>query len=165
MRKEFLTRVYGPAAEDLEEFFTICERIWKEHPAASKYNTSQKYYWTALAERGECETIRKILERAAAKPLDPKAKILLERLTAVFERNNLQPVRDACKAFLLKQKDHPENYANLLRNPKFEDLGNGPKDETAMADWKKSNFASWVFWCRNYGTCGVTSGLPHVRLF
>ena len=155
LRDEFLTRVYGSAAEDMWEFFEICERIWKEHPVPSKYNTSQKYYWAALAERGECENVRTILKRAAAKPLNPQSRKLVERLTAVFERNNLQPLKEECKSFALKQKANPEKYANLLQNPKFEDLGNGPKDETAMADWKKSNFASWVFWCRNYGTCGV----------
>ena len=156
LRKEFLTRVYGPAAEDMREFFEICERIWKEHPVPSKYNTSQKYYWAALAERGECARIREILKRAASKPLNPKSKRLVERLTAVFNANDQEQLWKECQAFSIKQKANPKAYKNLLQNADFEEINNGENAaDTMMDDWKKSNFESWVFWCRNYGKCGV----------
>lgn len=88
MRNTFLTRVYGAAADDVREFYSIIEKSWFAVGGDSKWNDRARGNWLAcVVKPGLVETCRNALERAAAKVDKPNGKKMLAALRTAFENN------------------------------------------------------------------------------
>jgi Domain of unknown function (DUF4838) len=86
LRKEFLKRVYGKAADDVGEFYSVLEKSWHKVDDISRWNDKAGFVWRRSVEEqnlaGKC---RKLLESAAAKVLNVKSRKMLNALRAAFE--------------------------------------------------------------------------------
>ncbi|MFA6713728.1 MAG: DUF4838 domain-containing protein [Victivallales bacterium] len=86
LRKEFLKRVYGNAADELEKFYAVIEQDWLKSENRSDCNDRARTFWYNFSERQEVvEKCRKILDAATAKISDTRAAKMLAGLRAVFE--------------------------------------------------------------------------------
>jgi len=91
LRRQFLERVYGAAAKDVGEFYSIVEKSWYKLPGVSKWNDKPRGNWQFYVMRqgldGACKAA---LARAKAAVDRPAGKILLERLCKIAEQS-MQP--------------------------------------------------------------------------
>ena len=87
-RQIFFRRVYGDAAKEISEYYAILENAWKKSPGVSNWHESPYGSWAkAVIYAPELENkLRALLRKAATKKMHPNARIMLERLTASFER-------------------------------------------------------------------------------
>ena len=86
LRKEFFTRVYGPAAVEMQQFYNLIEKNWLKAPGASFWNDSTiNSYNAAVFSKGITNKCRTLLDQAEKKPLHPNARIMLERVRKVFD--------------------------------------------------------------------------------
>ncbi len=86
MRREFLTRVFGPAADDVGEFYRIVEKGWFAFPSSSQYTDKSEASWrSSVVSAGTEDACRAALERAAAKVIHPNAVKMLQAMRDTFE--------------------------------------------------------------------------------
>ncbi len=86
MRREFLARAYGPAADDVAEFYRITEDGWFKHPSISQWNDLCSASWrTSVVRPGTENQCRAALERALGKDLHPNARKMLTAMQKTFE--------------------------------------------------------------------------------
>jgi hypothetical protein len=86
LRKEFLKRVYGEAADDVGEFYKLTEEGWHKAGGTSKWNDKSGFLWrNCVREQNLLDKCRESLEKAARKITEPKAKKMLEGLRETFE--------------------------------------------------------------------------------
>ena len=86
LRNEFFTRVYGSAANEIKEFYSIIEENWLKAPGGSFWNDSVfNSYNMTIFSKGLTNRCKQLLALAAKKKLHPNAKIMLNRLTQVFD--------------------------------------------------------------------------------
>ena len=86
LRDEFFTRVYGPAAPEMREFYSIIEKNWLKSPGGSYWNDSVfNSYNMAVFTKGITDRCRQLLTAAAEKKLHPHSRIMLNRASQVFE--------------------------------------------------------------------------------
>ncbi len=86
MRREFLKRVYGPAADDVGKYFSLLEEQWFKSPGKSGWNDNAWANWKkCVVQTGLEKTLRNHLESAAAKVTHPNAKKMLEGVRSNFE--------------------------------------------------------------------------------
>lgn len=87
MRKEFLERVYGPAADDVGEFYRIIEDGWFKSGGHSSWNDLSISSWkSSVIKYGTEKACRNALERAAGKVTNPNGKKMLAALRNTFEK-------------------------------------------------------------------------------
>ncbi|MBO4649201.1 MAG: DUF4838 domain-containing protein [Lentisphaeria bacterium] len=86
LRKEFLTRVYGKAADDVAEYYRLIEEQWFKIPGRSIWNDVANTNWkTHVLETGIVPQCRAALDRAAKKVDKPNGKKMLAALRKNFE--------------------------------------------------------------------------------
>lgn len=91
LRNEALKRAFGPAAADIRQYLSCTEKAWRSTDEVSVWNTRGTRSWQALVELGLDAKCRECLEAAGRKDLNPTSRILLERMTAIFEKNTVRP--------------------------------------------------------------------------
>ena len=124
LRNEYLTRVYGEAAPDVKEFYGIIEKGWLKSKAPSYWNDAAAAAWRAsLSEPGAKEACRAALERAAAKPMHPQARLLLDALRKAFEEQ------------MANTKDFGTTAVRTQEKPPFDpDFKTGPWEKAFVSD-------------------------------
>ena len=86
MRREFLHRVYGPAADDVAEFYRIIEDGWFKSPASSQWNDLSRASWrSSVVEPGTTDACRAALDRALTRDVHPNARKMLLSMRSTFE--------------------------------------------------------------------------------
>ena len=86
MRREFLNRVYGPAADDVAEFYRIVADGWFKSPGSSQWNDLGSASWrTSVVEPGTTDTCRAALDRALSQNVHPNARKMLLAMRQTFE--------------------------------------------------------------------------------
>ncbi|MBQ9337065.1 MAG: DUF4838 domain-containing protein [Lentisphaeria bacterium] len=86
LRREFLTRVYGKAADDVAEYYRLIEEQWFKIPGRSIWNDVANTNWkTYVLSTGIVPKCRAALEQAAKKVDKPNGAKMLERLRKNFE--------------------------------------------------------------------------------
>ncbi len=86
LRREFLTRVYGPAADDVAEYYRLIEDQWFKTPGKSTYADRSWQNWRkCVIEPGLEQPCRAALERAVAKVVHPNGRKMLAAVRANFE--------------------------------------------------------------------------------
>lgn len=86
LRREYLERTYGQAADDMQEFFAITEKEWFDSPVRSRYNDRAQGCWRSyIANRGRAEECQAALQRAATKPMHPNARKMLTSIQTVVD--------------------------------------------------------------------------------
>lgn len=85
-RKQFFSRVYKDAADDVAEFYSIIEKDFIASPGASRYNDNALNSWrnSILVNLHE-DACRNALHRAGTRGLTGKRKAMLDRLVNAFE--------------------------------------------------------------------------------
>ncbi len=97
MRREFLDRVYGPAADDMEKYYRILEEQWFKSPGKSVWNDNAWANWRNCVVVPKLEdACRDCLERAAAKVIHPNGKKMLQGV-----RNNFEEYMTMAREFKL----------------------------------------------------------------
>ena len=86
LRREFFTRVYGPAAKDVSKFYSIVEKCFLGSAGASRWNDRSINNWRIVKEAGKLDECRQALDRAAAKGLTGKRAKMLQALRDTFDR-------------------------------------------------------------------------------
>ncbi|MBO7146134.1 MAG: DUF4838 domain-containing protein [Lentisphaeria bacterium] len=85
LRNEFLNRVYGAAAADVKEFYSIIENGWLKAGAPSFWNDSAPAVWRAsMTAPAAKEACLAALDRASKKNMHPNGKIMLDTLRKSF---------------------------------------------------------------------------------
>ncbi|MBP5639060.1 MAG: DUF4838 domain-containing protein [Victivallales bacterium] len=88
LRSEFLERVYGAAAKDVAEFYSIVEKSWNTLPGVSKWNDKPRGNWQYYVVRPKLgDACKAAIARAQAAVDRPKGKIMLERLAKCVEES------------------------------------------------------------------------------
>ena len=86
LRKDFFRRVYGKAADDVEEFYRLIEEQWNKIPGHSTYRNTPNVEWKKyVVTAGIVPKCRAALEQAKAKVDKPNGAKMLERLRKTFE--------------------------------------------------------------------------------
>ncbi len=86
LRNEFFTRVYGPAASDVQEFYRIIADQFFVSPGKSRWNDQASGNWRmAVVEPGLTEQCRAALDHAAEHELTEKGRKMLDALRTTFE--------------------------------------------------------------------------------
>ena len=86
LRREFLERVYGKAADDVAEYYRLIEEQWFKIPGRSIWNDVANTNWkTYVLATGIVPKCRAALEAAAKKVDKPNGVKMLERLRKNFE--------------------------------------------------------------------------------
>jgi len=154
LRRMYLDRVYGAAADDVAEYLSYAEMAWNRSPFPALYHTNPNISWSALVQCGFVEKCHEALAWARSRNLSPKSRQYLERLIAPFENNNLMKVYPEVMEFSHKQRANPKAYPNIVMNPSFEEHGN--QSGVAQTDTTTLGANHWNFWRRNFGTCGMS---------
>ena len=154
LRKDALKRIFGAAADDVAEYLSLAEKAWNASPFESLYHTNPNITWYALVQCGLVEQCREALTRANKHNLLPKSRKHLERLTALFENNNIIKAYPKYLDFSKKQRENPALYNNIVKNPSFEE--HGDVSGVKQTDTQKLGANSWNFWCRTRGKCGIS---------
>ncbi len=154
LRRMYLERVFGAAADDVAEYLSYAEIAWNRSPFPALYHTNPNISWSALVQCGLVEQCQRALARARSRDLSPKSRQYLERLIAPFENNDLMKAYSEVMEFSHKQRANPEAHPNIVKNPSFEEHGN--QSGVAQTDTTTLGANSWNFWRRNFGTCGMS---------
>ncbi len=86
LRREYLERTFGPAADDVAEFYAITEKGWFASNAKSRYNDRSQACWrAAVVNPGQAEACQAALARAAAKAVHPNARRMLAAMRATVD--------------------------------------------------------------------------------
>ncbi len=94
LRREFLTRVFGGGAADVDEYYRLIEEQWFKSPGQSVWNDVAGGNWRkCVLNSGIEDACRQALERAAAKVSHPNGRKMLAAIHLNFEEN-LQTLRD-----------------------------------------------------------------------
>ncbi len=86
LRDEFFNRVYGPAAQDVRQFYTIIEGCFLSSPGTSRWNDKASNNWRFIKEAGLLDNCRQALDRAATKGLTGNRAKMLQVLRETFDR-------------------------------------------------------------------------------
>ena len=137
LRDKFLKVVYGAAAPDMKEYFSLTEKSWYSEFPVADYHTHTILSWLALSDNGLTEKCRAALERAKSRDLDPRRREMVERVYRVFEakRTTLKDC-EAMRQVWQKLDGAPTAAYNLLTSP------------------------SWSFWRRTHGEGGRDPRIP-----
>ena len=158
LRREFLMRVFGAAADDVADYLACTERAWLHAKSPSTYSSNGGTAWNALGDLGLIPRVRDAIARARSRDLSPKSRTLLERLVAFFEQEPIIMNYERCKKFSLMQRENPSKYPNAVPNGDFEE-GSDKMAAGAAADWNKTGLKAWSFWKKNAkGGFGVAKG-------
>ena len=85
-RRDFFTRVYGPAADDVAEFYATIEKSYLQTPGKAVWNTAVLPTWKqTVVEPGLIENCRAALKRAATRGLTGRRAKMLAVLRDSFE--------------------------------------------------------------------------------
>ena len=86
LENEFFTGCYGPAADDMREFFLQCDSIWMAQPGKARWI---RYYGdfdqTAIYTAGDFAELRTLLDRALTKDLPGKYRARVELVANAFD--------------------------------------------------------------------------------
>ncbi len=154
LRRNAIERVFGAAADDVEEYLSLAEIAWNASPVPAVYHTNGNKSWYALVQCGYVEKCRDALNRAKGRELSQKSRKHLELLAAPFENNDIIKAYPVYLAFVQKQRENPAAYQNIVKNPSFEAHGN--KSGVKQTDTITLGADSWNFWRRNFGSCGIS---------
>ncbi len=157
LRREFLTRVFGAAAGDLEEYFALVEKAWNAAPITAQYHTSAYPTYEAILRLGLYEKCAAALDRAQTHEIDPNAAIWLERVAEAFRNCHYLNVGRRFIDDYMRALADPAGRKNLVVNSGFEIPSDGIFDQ-GKPDWEKSGFQGWSLWYLNPG--GFTSCAP-----
>jgi len=124
LREEFLKRVYGPAADDVKEFYRLTEDGWLKAGGSSCWNDKASFVWyNCVCQQNLVEKCREALRKASMKVSNEKAQKMLAALSATFEQQ-----LELFKPFSLKA-------AGVEETPAFDpDFASGDWQKTATAD-------------------------------
>ncbi len=90
LRRTFLSRVFGPAAGDVEEFYRLIEEQWFRLPGVSRYGDKAYVNWHKhVFDTGIVAECRKALERASTKGVHPHAARMLAGMQSVLDEQLL----------------------------------------------------------------------------
>ena len=99
LRKDFLTRVYGKAADDVEEFYRLIEEQWFKIPGHSTWRDTPNVNWKKyVVLTGIVPQCRAALERAAGKVDKENGRKMLERMRKAFEQYAAMPLSHEIRA-------------------------------------------------------------------
>lgn len=88
MRRDFLTRVYGPAADDVAEFYRLIEEQWFKLDGRSRWNDKAYVNWKKhVFDTGITADCQAALKRAAAKVVHPNAVRMLAGIQEVLDEH------------------------------------------------------------------------------
>jgi len=124
LRREFFKRVYGPAASDVEKFYSTIETGWYDAGGNSQWNDSSSISWkSSVVEMGTVETCRSLLDSAAKKVINPNGIKMLSALRNTFEFQ----IKHVEPSFFIKAK-------KVSSTPEFDpDFNNGDWGGTEVA--------------------------------
>jgi Domain of unknown function (DUF4838) len=104
LRREFLKRVYGKAANEISEFYSILENDWLKAGGRSRWKDTALQGWKkSIDNESKC---RKLLKKAATKVSSEKGRRMLMALTKTFEEQ-VEHVKNA-KIYAVEVKNTPE---------------------------------------------------------
>ena len=145
LRRDFLRRVFGDAAADVEEYLSYLEYAWKRTANGSFFWSNGDNAWFTLGRLGFIPRCGDALARARSRRLSAKSRMMLERLAASFESSMMVANFERCQAFSAEQRSNPDRHANLIQNGGFE-IENADKPAFAQADWNATGFKEWSVW-------------------
>ena len=86
LRADFRRRAFGPAADDMGEFYQTVEDGWRQIGTRSRWNDDPTMMWMqSVIDPGTTEACRAALTRAATKAVHPHSRRLVEGIRAAFE--------------------------------------------------------------------------------
>ncbi len=86
LRREFFSRVYGPAAKDVSAFYASVEKCFLGSPGTSRWNDRSLNNWRIVKEAGRLDECRQALDRAATRGLTGNRAKMLQALRDTFNR-------------------------------------------------------------------------------
>jgi uncharacterized protein DUF4838/glycosyl hydrolase family 67 len=139
LRKEFLKRVYGKAANDVEEFYSILEKSWYQINGISRWNDKSSFVWRrSVEEQNLGEKCRKLLESAATKVSNAKSKKMLAALSKTFDEE-MNLINDT-RVYAVKVQKKPvfdpdfksAEWQKAIPTDRFYMQGKAHKDRTVL---------------------------------
>ena len=99
LRREFLRRVYGAAADDVAEFYRLIEEQWFKLPGRSTWRDTPNVNWKKyVILTGIAPQCRAALEQAAKKVDKENGRKMLERMRKTFEHYVNMPLSHEIRA-------------------------------------------------------------------